>query len=274
MKLNPQSFFKTEDGAYLYYREHGEGTPLLMMHGWSLSCGVYERARKDLAGTYRVITPDFRGHGYSSKILTGHSVEQYARDMKQLIDFLGIDKFVLCGWSMSVAVALRFTELFGTDSLLGIVLIDGSPHPFTDEPWNSHQLSGYNMDGLIMKMNRLTASPEEESRRSSEVWFKDREKHEDAISFFAGEIRKTPAWISYAIYSDYMMQDLTRAMENLTIPALILVPESHRLRGIHEQGLIAGAELRIFEAGHALFYEEPESFCKVMKQFLIKCLIT
>lgn len=274
MKLDSQNFYKTEDGAYLYYRDEGEGVPLLLMHGWSLSGAVYEKTRRDLAGSYRVITPDFRGHGYSSKVLTGHTVEQYARDMKQLLDFLGVEQFVLCGWSMSVIVALKYTELFGSGALLGIVLMDGPNCPFADEPWSQHKLSGYNMDGLVGKMNRLTDEPEQESLRNAEIWFKEKEKFKGAVTLFAGELRKTPIWISYAVYNDYMMQDMTDVIKKLTVPALIMVPENHRERGVFQRDAVTGAELEIFDAGHAFFYEKPELFRQRMEAFLERCLKT
>jgi pimeloyl-ACP methyl ester carboxylesterase len=52
------------NGISLYVEEHGEGTPVLMLHGWPDSARLWRHQVPVLAGRgYRVITPDLRGFG-------------------------------------------------------------------------------------------------------------------------------------------------------------------------------------------------------------------
>jgi len=61
-------YFKTSDGASLYYEDHGEkeAKPLFLLHGWAISSVFFsEQIPILLENGYRVITFDWRGHGLS-----------------------------------------------------------------------------------------------------------------------------------------------------------------------------------------------------------------
>ena len=85
-------FFETEDGAKIYYEDHGKGDVILLVHGWMCSSKFWKANVPELAKEFRVVTIDQRGHGYSSKTLWGHTVPQYARDVRALIEHLPITR--------------------------------------------------------------------------------------------------------------------------------------------------------------------------------------
>ena len=111
--LTPNNFYETDDGAFLYYEVHGEGTPLILLHGWTASMRVFDKNVPELSKHYQVITVDYRGAGYSSKLLEGHTPDRYCRDIRGLVEHLGLKEYFMGGWSMSVAISLRYVELFG-----------------------------------------------------------------------------------------------------------------------------------------------------------------
>jgi len=80
----PASFFETEDGAKLYFEDRGKGDVILLVHGWMCSSKFWRANVPELAKEFRVVTIDLRGHGYSSKTLCGHTVRQYARDVRTI----------------------------------------------------------------------------------------------------------------------------------------------------------------------------------------------
>jgi pimeloyl-ACP methyl ester carboxylesterase len=53
------------NGAALHYEEHGEGAPVILIHGGLASSSQWEPGVLELADGFRVITPDSRGHGRS-----------------------------------------------------------------------------------------------------------------------------------------------------------------------------------------------------------------
>ena len=85
--------------------------PLILVHGWGCSAYAFHKNISAVAaGGFRVIAPDLKGHGLSTKpeaasaYSTGETVVQLAK----LADALGIGSFAIAGHSMGAAVALRF----------------------------------------------------------------------------------------------------------------------------------------------------------------------
>ena len=81
------------NGAEIYYEVHGEGEPLLLLHGFSGSGQVFADFLEDYAASYRVILPDLRGHGRSTNPSGEFMHRQAAKDMYALLDQLGVRQF-------------------------------------------------------------------------------------------------------------------------------------------------------------------------------------
>ncbi|MBK7725411.1 MAG: alpha/beta hydrolase [Dehalococcoidia bacterium] len=78
--------FAQVNDARMFYTDEGEGSPVLMVHGWSCdgSDWAWQIPALKAAG-YRCITPDLRGHGRSSVPAGGYTPRQYAADLAGLI---------------------------------------------------------------------------------------------------------------------------------------------------------------------------------------------
>jgi pimeloyl-ACP methyl ester carboxylesterase len=83
----------------MYYVAHGQGEPLVLLHGYTGSSGDWELFLPDLAHEYRLIIPDLRGHGRSTNPSTTFTFRQAALDVFALLDHLGIDQFKAIGMS-------------------------------------------------------------------------------------------------------------------------------------------------------------------------------
>jgi 3-oxoadipate enol-lactonase len=95
------------DGADLYYEEHGEGEPLVLLHGFGSSTRDWELQIPLFSERYRVVVIDFRGFGRSTRDQGPHCVEQFASDTLAVLDHLKIDRFRLLGYSMGGATAFQ-----------------------------------------------------------------------------------------------------------------------------------------------------------------------
>src|SRR6185436_12418944 len=72
----------TKDGAEIYFKDWGEGQPVVFSHGWPLSSEAWAGQLLFLAQHgYRVIAHDRRGHGRSSQISSGNDMNTYADDL-------------------------------------------------------------------------------------------------------------------------------------------------------------------------------------------------
>lgn len=106
------SFFSGRDGVRLAYREVGEGRPLVLLHGISGDATLWVhhgQAETIAACGYRVIMPDFRGHGRSAK---PHDVSAYPLDVLTddgfaLLEHLGLDDYHLGGYSLGARIVVR-----------------------------------------------------------------------------------------------------------------------------------------------------------------------
>jgi pimeloyl-ACP methyl ester carboxylesterase len=97
----------------LHYEIRGEGTPLLLLHGFTGCSQDFAYAgREHFERAYRLIAPDARGHGASS---SGAAVEirhdQCARDTLGLLDQLGLERVRAIGLSMGANILLHMATL-------------------------------------------------------------------------------------------------------------------------------------------------------------------
>lgn len=95
------------DDISLHYVEAGEGPPLLIVHGLGGSWQDWEAQVRHLSQRYRVIAPDLRGFGASTRGRRLVSIPRLAADLRALLAALKIEDFVLVGHSMGGAVSLQ-----------------------------------------------------------------------------------------------------------------------------------------------------------------------
>lgn len=117
-------FIKTQDGTNIFYREFGQGRPLILIHGWPLNGDMWEYQVPALvAGGNRVITYDRRGFGRSDQPWTGYDYDTFADDLAALIDGLDLRDVSLVGFSMGGGEIARYIGRHGTARLSKAVLI-------------------------------------------------------------------------------------------------------------------------------------------------------
>ena len=117
------------NGATLHYKEHGDGAPLILMHGGLSSSAQWEPLVPELAHRFRVITPDSRGHGRSTNPSGELSYALIADDVAALIAALGLRCPVVGGWSDGGQVTL---ELGARHPVAAGALIVGAAYPDFD----------------------------------------------------------------------------------------------------------------------------------------------
>lgn len=96
------------NGVDTYYEVHGEGTPLVLIHGIGACHRLWKPQIEPFSKHMKVVTYDVRGHGRSSGSDERYSIRLFASDLKALLDVLGIEKSHLCGLSMGGLIAQQF----------------------------------------------------------------------------------------------------------------------------------------------------------------------
>lgn len=104
------------------YEDHGEGPPVVFIHGAILDRTQWQAQFDALADDYRTIAYDVRGHGHTGRSRpTSYSVELLAADLDALIDELDLEQPVLCGHSTGGCIAQVYAAQH-PDKIAGLVL--------------------------------------------------------------------------------------------------------------------------------------------------------
>jgi len=89
----------------IYYEEHGQGPPLVMILGLGQDTATWSFQIPELSNRLRLIVFDNRDCGKSSRCLDDYTTRTMAQDTIGLMDHLGIDQAHICGISMGGMIA-------------------------------------------------------------------------------------------------------------------------------------------------------------------------
>ena len=95
------------NGLQMYYEIHGQGRPLVLLHGADLTVEAWGPLLTELSKTRQVITPEFQSHGRTVDIDRPWSMEAFADDVAGLLDYLEVDEADIYGYSLGATAALQ-----------------------------------------------------------------------------------------------------------------------------------------------------------------------
>lgn len=149
------SFVETQDGVNLFYKDWGEGRPIVLIHGWPLNADMWEDQSLGLAGQgFRVIAYDRRGFGRSDQPFRGYDYDTLADDLATVLEELDLQDAVLVGFSMGGGEVARYMSRHGGKRVGKAVLVAAVP-PFmlkTDD--NPEGLEGSTFDGFVDQLRK------------------------------------------------------------------------------------------------------------------------
>ncbi|MEZ0075160.1 alpha/beta fold hydrolase [Planotetraspora sp. GP83] len=112
----------------IYYEDHGEGQPVVLIHGFPLSGHSWEKQVLVLLDAgYRVITYDRRGFGDSSQPAVGYDYDTFAADLNALMEELDLRDTVLTGFSMGTGEVTRYLANHGSGRVSKAALLAPVP---------------------------------------------------------------------------------------------------------------------------------------------------
>ena len=130
----PTKTFHGYDGAELHYVDIGSGQPMIYACGFGSTIESQAPFIEAMQTSGRTIVFDQRPFGMTPA--AGEmGAHQTARDVRALMDFLGLNDVVLYGYSMGAAVVFSYVSQFGTDRLSKIILGDMSPKLINEDGW-------------------------------------------------------------------------------------------------------------------------------------------
>ena len=122
------STITTKDGTEIYYKDWGQGQPIVFSHGWPLSADDWDAQMMFfLNHGFRVIAHDRRGHGRSSQTDGGHDMDHYADDLAALTAHLDLKDAIHVGHSTGGGEVTRYIARHGDSRVAKAVLISAVP---------------------------------------------------------------------------------------------------------------------------------------------------
>jgi non-heme chloroperoxidase len=122
------SHVTTQDGTQIFYKDWGQGQPIVFHHGWPLSGDDWDAQMQFfLLQGYRVIAHDRRGHGRSTQTSGGHEMDTYAADVAALVQKLDLRDAIHVGHSTGGGEAVHYVAKHGKDRVAKLAILGAVP---------------------------------------------------------------------------------------------------------------------------------------------------
>ena len=241
------------DGVAIHYEVHGKGPALLLSHGYSATCRMWDGQIAAFGDRYRVIVWDMRGHGQSASPADAdaYSAALTVADMAAILDAVGERQAIVAGLSLGGYMSLAF-HLRHPARTRALMLFDTGPGFRNDqarEAWNARARS---------RADELDQRGFAALGKSDEVQMS---RH------------RTPAGLAGAARGMLTQQDdaVIRSLETIRVPTLVLV-------GANDTNFLAAADYMaakvpgarkvvIADAGHAANLHQPALFNSAVDAF-------
>jgi non-heme chloroperoxidase len=256
------SSFTTSDGVKIHYLESGTGPIILFVPGWTMPAEIWQPQIEYFSKKYHVVAVDPRSQGASDKPAEGNYPGRRAQDYKELIDHLGGSPVVMVGWSLAVHEALTYVEMFGTDKLSGLVLVDLNVYtPSTQEE----------RDSRYAMLHNFQADRKQFAATFVRGMYHKPQPEQYLESVTAASL-KTPTNSAVAMLAELAVKnDLRPALPKLNIPVLAAMTENNRSAAELIASSVPGSQAEVFEdAGHCLFVDDADRFNTELDNFLKK----
>lgn len=252
------------DKGILHYEVFGRGKPVILLHGWLGSWGLWQETMTYLGQFYRTYALDFWGFGESGKKLDSYQINDFVDLVIQFMDQMGIKTCPLIGHSMGGTVSLISASIY--PEKISKVVIIGSP------------IIGSSL-ALPLKIagKKLVAS----------FLFQNFNNFQKFVRWISPKICQDPR------FPDMMVRDLSKTTLNsflISIESLrnsdlrpFLRKAKIKVLGLfgNEDNIVSPSQAKLLKefspnsiieyyptAGHFIMLDEPEKFMKSIKQFL------
>lgn len=133
---NEHSQFVEIDGMQVHYRDEGNGTPIVLIHGTASSLHTWDAWTQELSKNYRVLRMDLPAFGLTGANANGdYSIQNYTEFLHQFLAKVKVDHFYLVGNSLGGNIAWDFAATY-PQKVKKLVLVDASGLPTnTAQPW-------------------------------------------------------------------------------------------------------------------------------------------
>jgi non-heme chloroperoxidase len=260
----------------LYYEDHGTGNPVVLIHGWPLSGGSWEKQVPVLLDAgYRVITYDRRGFGRSGRPSAGYTYDAFAEDLNTIMTKLGLMDASLVGFSMGGGEVARYIGTFGSRRVRSVAFISAIPPFLLKADDNPAGVDGSVFEGIkraIVEDRPKFLAQFFHNFYNVDLLGKTRISDEAVqLSWMVGAGASPAATLDCV---SAWLTDFRHDLPNIEVPALIVHGDSDRIvpfaaSGKRTHELIEGSRLVVVEGGpHGLIWTHAAELNRALLDFL------
>jgi pimeloyl-ACP methyl ester carboxylesterase len=256
--------FTASDGARIAYSDEGEGRPLVLLHGLMADSSFFGR-QHELAGSYRVVAVDLRGHGRSPAGCRAPTIRRLAEDVTELVEQLDLDDSVGIGWSLGAAVLWRMLAGPASQRFAGVVVVDMTPRVLNDEGWDL----GLSRETCEARSQAIRDDfPAFAAAAGQAIFAAPGPEADRAAQVFAAN---DPAAIG-ALWESLVEEDFRLLLPSIRQPTLVVHGAQSHLYGADTAGHLVAAlpnarAIAFDRSGHAPHLEQPELFNAAIREF-------
>lgn len=251
------------------------GRKWIFVHGLMGYGQNWRKVIQGLEETERCFTFDQRGHGKSFKPTSGYGPEDYADDLKKIVDEIGWDNFILVGHSMGGRNVLNFASRY-PEYVAKLVIEDIGP----DKKENAHVY----YENLLRMVPTPFATRADAKKYFFEEFVNTAKTREPATVmanyFYANMTEQPDGTVGWRFSREGIIESVTTAHFNdrwdeikmLAMPTLVVrgerskdLPKETFDKMISANPLIEGVEIP--GAGHWVHADQPEAFINAIKKF-------
>lgn len=255
------------NGINIYYETHGEGEPLVMIHGTGFDVNAWALQTPDFSERFKVIVFDGRGCGRTSAPADPYTVQQMADDTAGLMDAIGVKTAHVLGFSMggwiAIELALKYPERVKS------LVLAGTSRRFS--------LLGAERTRVLIDLFDVV-SPELFFRNFAlwlfgEGFFSKKENIEGFVQGALNGPHPTTHHGLLGIARACLNYEGANSLEAINAPTLVVAGTDDIAQPPRQSrelaSVIPNARLTVLDGcGHFMIYEAPESFNKAVLEFL------
>jgi len=254
------SRFASWNGIRLHYKSLGLGTTaVVFVHGWVSDLRIWRAQVPVVDERVRALFIDLPGFGRSDKPATGYSMEFFAGAVDAVLKAAGVERAVLVGHSMGTPVIRQYYRLHPS-RVVGLVLVDGALRSFFSDTASAHaflarfQGTAYtrNLEGMFDAVMGPHAGPS-----------------------LKAAIRRMALATPQQVAIEAMRAQLDPVIwtdDPIEVPVLAVMASTTGWTPEYEayvRKLVPGVRYEVVpEAGHFLMMEQPETFNRLLTEFL------
>ncbi|NNM45100.1 alpha/beta fold hydrolase [Knoellia koreensis] len=268
--------FRTTDDVTLSYTDEGQGTPVVLVHGYTAPATAWVLTVDELlAAGYRAITFDRRSHGESETTMHGQRMARHGRDLGELLEHLGLDDVVLVGASMGGNTIWAYVDQFGPGRVRAAVVVDQTPKMLNTDEW-PYGFYGYDADNAGTYF--ADGVPQTGRGRTVDPIMPGMARIVQRLGA-PPAFRDATAPETLALLQDHALADWRDVVRRFPRPLLMMAARDSQIWSCeHADAAVAqnpqGRAVVIEDSGHAITFDQPDRFHEVLLDFLTEVSAT